>query len=205
LDQDPYPSVVDGRIVWIVDGYTTSASYPYATQVSLSEAISDSANPQPNLLVDDVNYIRNSVKATVDAYDGSVTLYAWDDSDPVLKTWQKVFPSTLKPISEMSGDLMSHVRYPTDLFKVQRSMLGIYHVDTANAFYQRDNAWETPKDPSNDQALQPPYYLTMQMPGEEEPTFSMFTSFIPDGGDRQVLMGYLSVDSDAGGEAGTVR
>src|SRR5690606_5584556 len=100
LDQDPYPSVVDGRIVWIVDGYTTSASYPYATQVSLSEAISDSANPQPNLLVDDVNYIRNSVKATVDAYDGSVTLYAWDDSDPVLKTWQKVFPSTLKPISE---------------------------------------------------------------------------------------------------------
>ena len=205
LDQDPYPSVVDGRIVWIVDGYTTSASYPYATQVSLSEAISDSANPQPNLPVDDVNYIRNSVKATVDAYDGSVTLYAWEDSDPVLKTWQKVFPSTLKPISEMSGDLMSHVRYPTDLFKVQRSMLGIYHVDTANAFYQRDNAWETPKDPSNDQALQPPYYLTMQMPGEEEPTFSMFTSFIPDGGDRQVLMGYLSVDSDAGGEAGTVR
>ncbi|MGI6877983.1 UPF0182 family membrane protein [Microbacterium sp. gxy059] len=205
LDSDPYPSVVDGRIVWIVDGYTTSASYPYSSQTSLSQAISDSSNPQPNLLIDDVNYIRNSVKATVDAYDGSVTLYAWDEEDPVLQTWQKIFPSTVESISEMSGDLMSHVRYPTDLFKVQRAMLGTYHVDTASAFYQRDNAWETPADPVSDNTLQPPYYLTMQMPDEEEPTFSMFTTFIPEGGERQVLMGYLGVDSDAGTEEGTVR
>ncbi|WP_110588685.1 UPF0182 family protein [Microbacterium suaedae] len=205
LDSDPYPSVVDGQIVWILDGYTTSASYPYSTQTSLSQAISDSSNPQPNLLVDDVNYIRNSVKATVNAYDGSVTLYAWDEEDPVLQTWQSIYPSTIEPISEMSGDLMSHVRYPTDLFKVQRSMLGTYHVDTANAFYQRDNAWETPADPTNVAELQPPYYLTMQMPGQDDPTFSMFTSFIPEGGERQVLMGYLSVDANAGAEAGTVR
>nr|WP_231916289.1 UPF0182 family protein [Microbacterium karelineae] len=205
LDSDPYPSVVDGQIVWIIDGYTTSASYPYSSQTSLSQAISDSSNPQPNLLVDDVNYIRNSVKATVNAYDGSVTLYAWDETDPVLQTWQNIYPSTLEPISEMSADLMSHVRYPTDLFKVQRAMLGTYHVDTANAFYQRDNAWETPADPTNVAELQPPYYLTMRMPGQEDPTFSMFTSFIPEGGERQVLMGYLSVDSNAGSEAGTVR
>ncbi|NHI17288.1 UPF0182 family protein [Microbacterium excoecariae] len=205
LDSDPYPSVVDGRIVWIIDGYTTSATYPYSTQTSLSQAISDSSNPQPNLLIDDVNYIRNSVKATVDAYDGSVTLYAWDDEDPVLETWQNIYPATIEPISEMSGDLMSHVRYPTDLFKVQRSMLGTYHVDTANAFYQRDNAWETPADPTNNDELQPPYYLTMQMPGQDDPTFSMFTTFIPEGGERQVLMGYLSVDSNAGDEEGTVR
>ena len=205
LDSDPYPSVVDGRIVWIVDGYTTSASYPYASHIGLSEAISDSSNPQPNLLVDDVNYIRNSVKATVDAYDGSVTLYAWDEEDPVLQTWQSIYPSTIESIDEMSGELMSHVRYPTDLFKVQRAMLGTYHVDTASEFYQRDNAWETPQDPTNDQELQPPYYLTMQMPGQEEPQFSMFTSFIPEGGERQVLMGYLSVDSNAGGEPGTIR
>ncbi|GGD36538.1 UPF0182 protein [Microbacterium faecale] len=205
LDSDPYPSVVDGRIVWIVDGYTTSASYPYASHIGLSEAISDSSNPQPNLLVDDVNYIRNSVKATVDAYDGSVTLYAWDEEDPVLQTWQSIYPSTIESIDEMSGELMSHVRYPTDLFKVQRAMLGTYHVDTASEFYQRDNAWETPQDPTNDQELQPPYYLTMQMPGQEEPQFSMFTSFIPEGGERQVLMGYLSVDSNAGGEPGAIR
>ncbi|WP_029150964.1 UPF0182 family protein [Microbacterium indicum] len=205
LDSDPYPSVVDGRIVWIVDGYTTSSTYPYSSQTSLSQAISDSTNPQPNLLVDDVNYIRNSVKATVDAYDGSVTLYAWDEDDPVLQTWQNVYPTTLKSVSDMSADLMSHVRYPTDLFKVQRSMLGTYHVDTASAFYQRDNAWETPSDPTNNDTLQPPYYLTMQMPGQDDPTFSMFTTFIPEGGERQVLMGYLGVDSDAGDTAGEVR
>ena len=87
------------------------------------------------------------MKATVDAYDGSVTLYAWDEEDPMLQAWQNVYPSTVKPISEMSGDLMSHVRYPTDLFKVQRYALGVYHVDDAQSFYQRDNAWQTPNDP----------------------------------------------------------
>ncbi|GGH33263.1 UPF0182 family membrane protein [Microbacterium album] len=205
LDGDPYPSVVDGRIVWIIDGYTTSATYPYSTGVSLSQAISDSTNPAPNLRIDDINYIRNSVKATVDAYDGKVTLYAWDEEDPVLQAWQKVYPTTLEPISEMSGELMSHVRYPTDLFKVQRALLGTYHVDTAGQFYQRDNAWTSPSDPTNPEVLQPPYYLTMRMPGQDEPTFSMFTTFIPDGGQRNVLMGYLAVDSDAGKEAGVKR
>ena len=167
LDNDPYPSIVDGRIVWVIDGYTTSDSYPYSTIVSLSQAIADANNEAPRVALDDINYIRNSVKATVDAYDGSVTLYAWDDEDPILQAWQKVYPSTLEPISEMSGDLMSHVRYPTDLFKVQRAMLGVYHVDDAQSFYQRDNAWKTPNDPQNPNFLQPPYYLTMQMPGQE--------------------------------------
>ncbi|KNY07467.1 UPF0182 family membrane protein [Microbacterium sp. GCS4] len=207
LDSDPYPSVVDGRIVWIIDGYTTSSSYPYSTTVSLSDAIADSNVPSPTLAIDEINYIRNSVKATVDAYDGSVTLYAWDDEDPVLQTWQKIYPSTLKPVSEMSGDLMSHVRYPTDLFKVQRDILGIYHINTAGSFAQQDNRWQTPNDPRSDAVLQPPYYLTMQMPGQDSPRFSMFSTFIPSasgsGGNRDVLMGYLAVDSDAGSEAGT--
>ncbi|AUG29332.1 MULTISPECIES: UPF0182 family protein [Microbacterium] len=204
LDNDPYPSVVDGRIVWIVDGYTLSANYPYSSIVSLRDAISDTTNTTPRVALDDVNYIRNSVKATVDAYDGKVTLYAWDDTDPLLQAWQKVYPSTLKPLTEMSGDLMSHVRYPTDLFKVQRAMLGTYHVDDAGSFYQRDNAWKTPNDPvSKQEVLQPPYYLTMKMPGQQSPTYSMFTTFIPGGDDtRNVLMGYLSVDSDAGATAG---
>ncbi|WP_271171012.1 UPF0182 family membrane protein, partial [Microbacterium laevaniformans] len=136
LDNDPYPSVVDGRIVWIVDGYTLSANYPYSSIVSLRDAISDTTNTTPRVALDDVNYIRNSVKATVDAYDGKVTLYAWDDTDPLLKAWQKIYPSTVKPLSDMSADLMSHVRYPTDLFKVQRAMLGTYHVDDAGSFYQ---------------------------------------------------------------------
>ncbi|MDQ0725967.1 uncharacterized membrane protein (UPF0182 family) [Microbacterium sp. W4I20] len=206
LDSDPYPSVVDGRIVWIVDGYTTSSTYPYSTSVSLSDAIADSNVPSPTLAIDDINYIRNSVKATVDAYDGSVKLYAWDAEDPVLKTWQKVYPSTVKPISAMSGELMSHVRYPTDLFKVQRDILGIYHVDKAGSFAQQDNRWQTPNDPRSKAMLQPPYYLTMQMPGQDDPRFSMFSTFIPvsqgAGGSRDVLMGYLAVDSDAGSEKG---
>ncbi|MGZ0710491.1 UPF0182 family membrane protein (plasmid) [Coraliomargarita sp. W4R53] len=205
LDSDPYPSVVDGRIVWIVDGYTLSANYPYSSTVSLAAAISDSSNPSPRFALDDINYIRNSVKATVDAYDGSVTLYAWDEEDPVLQTWQNVYPTTVKPISDMSADLISHVRYPTDMFKVQRTVLGTYHVDDARSFYQSDNRWQTPNDPQADSQLQPPYYLTMQMPGQDEPTYSMFTSFIPasSGGDaRNVLMGYLAVDSNAGSEDG---
>nr|WP_206686850.1 MULTISPECIES: UPF0182 family protein [Microbacterium] len=206
LDNDPYPSVVDGRIVWIVDGYTLSANYPYSSIVSLRDAISDTTNTAPRVALDDINYIRNSVKATVDAYDGEVTLYAWDEEDPLLQAWQKVYPNTLKPISEMSGDLMSHVRYPTDLFKVQRMMLGTYHVDDAASFYSRDNAWRTPDDPvADNNVLQPPYYLTMQMPGQDAPSYSMFTSFIPASeGDnaRNVLMGYLAVDANAGSEDG---
>ncbi|KAA9154258.1 UPF0182 family protein [Microbacterium lushaniae] len=204
LDSDPYPTVVDGRIKWVIDGYTTSANYPYSSGVSLSQAIADSNNVAPRYALDEINYIRNSVKATVDAYDGSVTLYAWDDEDPVLQSWQNVYPTTLKPYSEMSADLMAHVRYPTDLFKVQRAMLGVYHVDDARSFYQRDNAWATPDDPQDPDRLQPPYYLTMQMPGQDEPSYSMFTTFIPSsqGASRNVLTGYLAVDSSAGAEAG---
>lgn len=205
LDSDPYPTVVDGRVQWVIDGYTLSANYPYSSVVSLSSAIADSNNQAPRFALDNINYIRNSVKATVDAYDGSVTLYAWDTEDPVLQSWQKVYPSTLKSVKEMSAQLMSHVRYPTDLFKVQRAMLGTYHVDDAASFYRSDNRWETPNDPQDQQRLQPPYYLTMQMPGQEAPSFSMFTSFIPssEGGNaRNVLMGYLAVDSNAGAEEG---
>ncbi|GAB3600997.1 UPF0182 family membrane protein [Microbacterium tumbae] len=205
IDSDPYPSVVDGRIVWIVDGYTTSNSYPYSTSVSLADAIADSNNAAPSLALDDINYIRNSVKATVDAYDGSVTLYAWDEEDPILQAWQKIYPSTVEPIDEMSAELMSHVRYPTDLFKAQRSILGVYHVDDASSFAQQDNRWQTPNDPRNANELQPPYYLTMKMPGQEEAGYSMFSTFIPASQgttERNVLTGYLAVDSDAGSTAG---
>ena len=206
LDSDPYPTVVDGRMVWVVDGYTTSSTYPYSTSVSLSDAIADSNTAAPNFAIDDINYVRNSVKATVDAYDGSVTLYAWDDEDPILKAWEKVYPATVKPVSDMSADLMSHVRYPTDLFKVQREILGVYHVDTAGSFAQQDNRWQTPNDPRNENKLQPPYYLSMQMPGQDSPRFSMFSTFIPASAQgttsRNVLMGYLAVDSDAGSTAG---
>ncbi|MGW9166589.1 UPF0182 family membrane protein [Agromyces sp. NPDC055658] len=208
LDSDTYPTVVDGRIVWVVDGYTLSDQYPYSNKVSMSEAIADSEGLTPSLAFDEVNYIRNSVKATVDAYDGTVTLYAWDEEDPMLQTWQKVFPTTVEPMSKMSGELMSHVRYPSDLFKVQRAVLGRYHVTEASPFYSREDAWTTPKEPTagaNTALLQPPYYLTMQMPGQDAPAYSLYSTFIPEArGDqsRNVLRGYLAVDSDAGAEDG---
>ncbi|TFD29097.1 UPF0182 family protein [Cryobacterium cryoconiti] len=208
LDSDAYPSVVDGKVKWIVDGYTTSASYPYSTSVGLSDAIADTETPPQPFALDQINYMRNSVKATVDAYDGSVTLYAWDDEDPLLKTWQKIFPTTIKPMTEMSGDLMSHVRYPADLFKVQRKVLGKYHVTDPGSFYSVDDAWTTPNDPvspSTNTTLQPPYYLTMQVPGQESPSFSLYSTFIPDASgatSRNVLTGYLAVDADAGSTDG---
>jgi uncharacterized membrane protein (UPF0182 family) len=208
IDSDPYASVVDGRAVWIVDGYTTSADYPYSRTESLSDVIADTYTPRPAFAVDDINYIRNSVKATVDAYDGKVTLYAWDDKDPLLKTWEKIFPSTVTPMSDMSADLLSHVRYPADLFKVQRSILGQYHVTDSGSFYSREDAWATPNDPTSPAAsptLQPPYYLTLQMPGQDTPQYSLYSTFIPlSEGDtnRDVLKGYLAVDSNAGNVAG---
>jgi uncharacterized protein len=207
LDRDPYPSVVDGRIVWIVDGYTTSSSYPYSSTESL-QATLDEATGDPTYATDRINYIRNSVKATVDAYSGKVTLYAWDANDPVLKTWESVFPATIKPLKDMSAQLVSHVRYPEDLFRMQRAILGRYHVTDPSAWYRSDGAWRTPPDPAGSSttegAFQPPYYLTMQMPDQKAPTFSLYSTYIPaqTANAKNNLTGYLAVDSNAGSTGG---
>jgi len=207
LDSDVYPAVVDGELLWIVDGYTTSNNYPYSRSEELAQIVSDSNSPGV-FLRGQVNYIRNSVKATVNAYDGKVNLYQWDEKDPILKTWMKVFPDTVQPLSSMSGELLSHVRYPADLFKVQRALLGSYHVDEAGAFYSQQDAWMTPNDPVGGQGvgtLQPPYYLTMQVPGTETPEFSIYSTFIPRStgeSSRNVLTGYLVANANAGSENG---
>lgn len=202
-DSNAYPAIVDGRIQWIVDAYTTTADYPYSQINQLSRAIADTDTPEPAYALDDVNYIRNSVKATVDAYSGKVTLYAWDTKDPLLKTWQKVFPGTLKPKSEMSADLLKHIRYPADLFKMQREVLGPYHVTNPDTFYAGDDKWVTPNEPTvkDSTRLQPPYYLTLQTPGTSKPAFTLYSTFIPQsaqGESRNILKGYLTADSDAG-------
>jgi len=208
LDSDTYPAVVDGKVVWIVDGYTTSASYPYSQVEKLSDTIVDSTTPAVPYAVDNLNYIRNSVKATVDAYSGKVTLYAWDTEDPILKTWQKIFPTTLKSADKMSAELTSHVRYPADLFKVQRSILGSYHVTDANSFYSSDDQWVTPNDPTSPAAtptLQPPYYLTMKVPGSDSSAFTLYSTYIPKAAatsSSSILTGYLAVNSDAGPDYG---
>ncbi|NLT54512.1 MAG: UPF0182 family protein [Actinomycetales bacterium] len=210
LDGDPYPAVVDGRVVWIVDGYTTTERYPYSSTQILQEATADSLTETTTSVValeaQRVNYMRNSVKATVDAYDGKVTLYAWDENDPVLKAWSKVFPGIVEPASKISGSLMAHLRYPEDLFKVQRQLLTRYHVTDAGAFFGGQDFWRIPDDPTRGQGeYQPPYYLTLQMPRQESTAFSLTSTFIPVGGQRNVLTGFLAVDADAGSQAGRPR
>ncbi len=211
VDSEIYPAVVDGRVKWIVDGYTTTTKYPYSNLESFNLSILDSSSETFNRQTSEVNYIRNSVKATVDAYDGSVDLYQWDEEDPILKAWMKLYPETVQPRSAISADLMSHVRYPSDLFKTQRSVLGSYHVTEAGAFYSQQDAWMTPNDPVEGTGLgtlQPPYYLTLQAPGETESAFSLYSTFIPQStGEttRNVLTGYLIANADAGNEAGQVK
>ena len=210
VDTEIYPAVVDGRIKWIVDGYTTTTQYPYSNLESFNLSILDSSSETFNRDTSEVNYIRNSVKATVDAYDGSVDIYQWDEQDPLLKAWMNLYPDTVQPKSAMSGDLMAHVRYPSDLFKTQRSVLGSYHVTEAGAFYSQQDAWMTPNDPVEGPglgSLQPPYYLTMQTPGESDSSFSLYSTFIPQStgeSTRNVLTGYLIANADAGSEAGKV-
>ena len=213
IDEAPYASVVDGRVVWIVDGYTTSDQYPYSQTTDLNELKVDAVNQQRDPMAKPINYIRNSVKATVDAYDGSISLYAWDTEDPILKSWNKIFPGTLKSVSEMSGDLLSHVRYPSDLFKVQRTMLGAYHVTDPDAFYSDEDKWRTPNDPvakagaNGRKPAQPPYYLTLAAGKDADPNFSIYSTYIPDQegeGARDILTGYLAANSNAGSKSGEV-
>ncbi|KUM30628.1 hypothetical protein AQ436_13810 [Arthrobacter sp. EpRS66] len=209
LDSSAYPAIVDGRVQWIVDGYTTSNDFPYSQQEQLDSAVTDSlTNAQDLSMTGRVNYLRNSVKATVDAYDGSVKLYAWDTEDPILKSWQKVFPSSYKPLKDMSADLIEHVRYPEDLFKVQREVLTTYHVDNPDAFYESNDAWAVPDDPTSSTAgvKQPPYFMSLKMPTQDEASFSLTSTFIPaaasNGQQRNVLFGFLSASADAGSQAG---
>jgi uncharacterized protein len=209
LDGRVYPAVVDGRVKWIVDGYTTSSEYPYAAQVTLDSATVDSLTQSSSaieaLQPKRANYIRNSVKATVDAYDGSVTLYAWDDQDPVLQAWNEIFPTSLQPLSEIDGQLMSHLRYPEDLFKVQRELLTRYHVSDPAQFFTGTDFWAVPDDPNaTGEIAQPPYYMTLRMPGQDKASFSLTSTFIPFGEQaRNVMRGYIAVDADAGSQDGT--
>jgi len=216
LDKDPYPAVVGGKILWIVDGYTTSSGFPYAQQSIFGDVTADSTNRGQGLPQRQVNYIRNSVKATVDAYSGKVTLYTWDEQDPVLKTWAKAFPGIMSKKSAVSPELAAHFRYPEDLFKVQREVLAKYHVLDAKAFYNKEDFWDVPADPAtqandvinssstsstiNPNAsgpAQPPYYAVLQLPGVgAKPLFSLTSSFVARGNTN--LSAFASVSSEPG-------
>ena len=220
LDGDPYPAVVDGRLTWILDGYTTSSVYPYAQRTQLGAAVRDSRG---QVTADgQVNYIRNSVKATVDAFTGKVKLYTWDEQDPVLKTWKKIFPGIVLDKALISESLRKHLRYPEDLFKVQREELSKYHVTNPKAFYGKEDFWEVPADPTQDAtnafnsgsttgtvspgsgngAAQPPYFVLLQFPGQTTPSFSLTSTFVARG--RSNLTAFAAVSSDPA-DYGTIR
>src|SRR3954470_14660419 len=197
VDGDPYPAVINGRVTWILDGYTTSDDYPYSESMELGSAAQDSltgagTTALPN---EQFNYIRNSVKATVDAYDGTVTLYQWDTKDPVLTTYMKAFPGVVKPRSAMSTELESHIRYPEDLFKLQRDILTRYHVDNPVDFYNQSDRWQVPTDPTkNTQDAQPPYYILAQRPGDQRASFQLTSAL--NAFNRENLSSFISASSD---------
>lgn len=208
IDGDAYPAVVGGKIQWVVDAYTTTNGYPYASRTTLGDTTADSLTTNQRAVVaqqNQVNYIRNSVKATVDAYDGKVTLYEWDTEDPVLKTWRKAFPGTVQPKADIPQDLMDHLRYPQDLFKVQRELLTRYHVTSPAQFYSGSDAWQVPDDPTNKESgAVPPYYLSIKMPDQTAQKFSLTTTFTPKG--RPDLGAFMAVDADAASkDYGTIR
>jgi uncharacterized membrane protein (UPF0182 family) len=220
LDHDPYPVAVDGRIKWIVDAYTTTEWLPYSERTNLAEAtiaeqqqfaavtnengqvtFQEQSIPTPGL-TGTANYIRNSVKAVVDAYDGTVTLYIVDDQDPVIQAWEKVFPDSFTAVGEAPEELVSHFRYPEDMFRVQSTMFETYHIPGPDAFYNKDDAWEIPAD-AQFQANQPdattprtmrPYYLLMRLPGEDSEEFALIQPFAPE--QRDNLIGWLAGRSD---------
>ena len=202
LDGDAYPVVEDGHVVWVVDGYTTSNNYPMSQQENFRSATTNSFTTNGSSVAQggSVNYIRNSIKATVDAYDGTVNLYAWNQTqqpDPVLQTWEKAFPGLVKPESAIPADLLPHLRYPQDLFNLQRQVLMKYHVSTPRAFYDGSDFWKVPTDPTTPgHPLQPSYY-TSYAPAPGAPVqYDLTTSFTTL--NRRTLSAYMTVDSTPG-------
>jgi uncharacterized protein len=198
FDADPYLAVVDGRMVWIWDAYTTTDQYPYSQSVDLAEATDPDTEGH---LTGTANYIRNSVKVTVDAYDGTVTYYA-DLEEPIIHAWSNAFPGMFQSLASAPASLREHFRYPENLFQVQAFQFANYHVTDPAVFYQKTDRWQVPDDPTipanagSDTVAGPlhPYYLLMTLPGESEERFVLVLPFVPQG--RQNLVGLLAAQCD---------
>jgi uncharacterized membrane protein (UPF0182 family) len=167
-DTDPYLVVTpEGRLVWTIDGYTTSATHPYSRQVQAFGGI---------------NYIRNSVKATVDAYDGETHLYVFDAADPVIEAYRTLFPALYEDVSRMPAGLRAHTRYAEELFRVQSDMYRVYHMRNPQAFYNNEDVWELAKYSGGGNAEPRPVtptYVFATLPGESKPEFLLMTTFTP--------------------------
>ncbi|MFC2021428.1 UPF0182 family protein [Chloroflexota bacterium] len=179
LDNDPYLVVVDGSLFWIQDAYTTSNRYPY------SEPLGGG-----------LNYIRNSVKAVIDAYDGNVTFYVTDPEDALIRTYQSIFPGLFVPAEQMSPSLRAHLRYPLDMFSIQAYVYQTYHMRDARVFYNKEDLWNVPNEVyfGNNQQPMEPYYIIMRLPDEEMEEFLLMLPFTP--ADKDIAIGWLAGRSD---------
>jgi uncharacterized protein len=171
LDHDPYLVISEGRMFWMQDAYTTSSYFP-------------SSQPAQDV---DLNYIRNSVKVVIDAYNGTVTFYLMDQTDPIAATYQRIFPGLFKPFAAMPADLKNHIRYPEDLFLIQARIYQAYHMEDANVFYNREDLWQFPRQPGGDGiATMAPYYIIMRLPGETRAEFFIMLPMVPSRRDNMI-------------------
>ena len=171
LDHDPYLVISEGRMFWIQDAYTTSSYFP-------------SAQPVQDF---DLNYIRNSVKIVIDAYNGTVEFYLMDATDPIAATYQRIFPGLFKPFTAMPADLQKHIRYPEDLFQIQARIYQTYHMQAAEVFYNREDLWQFPRQPGSDGiAMMQPYYIIMRLPGETHAEFFLMVPMVPSRRDNMI-------------------
>jgi len=180
FDQDPYIVLSEGKLYWICDAYTRTAYYPYS-------------QPMDNF----GNYVRNSVKAIVDAYDGTVDFYVAEPDDPIIRSYQKIFPDTFKPLDEMSADLRRHIRVPKTLFEIQAQIYAKYHMTDPQIFYQNEDLWEFPKETyQQDERVMEPYHNIMRLPGEarEQEEFVLMLPFTPQG--KHVLRAWMCARND---------
>jgi uncharacterized protein len=179
LDHDPYIVIADGRLFWMQDAYTTSDYFPYAPPARNSG----------------LNYIRNSVKIVIDAYDGTVNFYLADASDAIAATYARIFPGLLKPLSAMSAGLKQHIRYPEDLFLIQARIYRAYHMNRPEVFYNREDLWQFPRQPGSPAATMIPYYIIMRLPGEAKAQFFLMLPMVPS--QRQNMIAWLAARCDA--------
>ena len=188
FDNDPYIALIDGRLQWIIDAYTTSDRYPY------SEAV---ANENPTELISDrdINYIRNPVKVVVDAKDGTMQFYVVDEGEPVLNTYRKIFPNLFKGKNTIPPEVQAHFRYPQDLFKIQAKLYLTYHMSDPQVFYNREDLWRFATEIYNEeqQAVEP-YYLIMRLPGEKTEEFALILPFTPV--NRDNMIAWMAARSD---------
>jgi hypothetical protein len=192
-DADPYIVVADGKLHWVIDAYTVSDRFPYSDRLDITELFGSQGN-----LRGDVNYIRNSVKVVIDAFDGTTKFYVADPSDALISTYQAAFPTLFTPIDKMPKAIREHLRYPEDMFMVQAWQYRLYHIKEAEQFYAREDAWDVPVDPvqSSGQAkvVMKPYYVVMKLPWEDKEEFLLMLPFTPR--ERPTLNGWIAARMD---------